>query len=97
MEARSERKEGVLIFFVSGRLDSFGAQQLDAWARDALNDDDRELVVDLSGSTYLSSGGIRVFNGLKREMKRRNGRIALSCCRGVPEKGSGHGRVHHRL
>jgi len=86
MEARSERKEGVLIFFVSGRLDSFGAQQLDAWARDALNDDDRELVVDLSGSTYLSSGGIRVFNGLKREMKRRNGRIALSSVGEYPRK-----------
>ena len=78
MEARSERKEGVLIFFVAGRLDAFGAQQLDTWARDALNDDDKELVVDLAASAYLSSGGIRVFNGLKKEMKRRNGRLALS-------------------
>jgi len=86
MEARSERKEGVLIFFVSGRLDAFGAQQLDSWAREALNDDDRELVVDLSGSTYLSSGGIRVFNGLKREMKRRNGRVALSAVGEYPKK-----------
>jgi anti-anti-sigma factor len=78
MEARSERKDGVLIFFVTGRLDAFGAQQLDTWAREALQDDDKELVVDLAGSAYLSSGGIRVFNGLKREMKRRNGRLALS-------------------
>lgn len=86
MEARSERKEGVLIFFVAGRLDAFGAQQLDAWARDALNDDDRELVVDLAGSSYLSSGGIRVFNGLKKEMKRRNGRLALSSVGEYPLK-----------
>ncbi len=78
MEARSERNDGVLIFFVTGRLDAFGAQQLDAWAREALHDDDKELVVDLAGSAYLSSGGIRTFNGLKREMKRRNGRFALS-------------------
>jgi anti-anti-sigma factor len=78
MEARSERKEGVLIFFIEGRLDAFGAQQLDSWAREALNDDDKELVVDLAGSSYLSSGGIRVFNGFKREMKRRNGRFVLS-------------------
>ena len=44
MEARSERREGVLIFFVTGRLDAFGAQQMDTWAREALNDDDKELV-----------------------------------------------------
>lgn len=86
MEARSERKDGVLIFFVTGRLDAFGAQQLDSWTREALNDDDKELVVDLTGSSYLSSGGIRTFNALKREMKRRNGRLALSGVGEYPKK-----------
>jgi anti-anti-sigma factor len=86
MEARSERKEGVLVFFITGRLDAFGAQQLEAWARDALNDDDRDLVVDLAGSAYLSSGGIRVFNSLKKEMKRRNGRLALTSVGEYPLK-----------
>ena len=78
MEARSERKEGVLVFFIMGRLDAFGAQQLEKWVREGLHDDDRELVIDMSGSPYLSSGGIRVFNTLKKELKRRNGRFALS-------------------
>jgi len=86
MEARSERKEGVLIFFVTGRLDAFGAQQLDAWTRDALHDDDHELVIDLAGSSYLSSGGIRTFNVLKKEMKRRNGRFALASVTEYPKK-----------
>ena len=86
MEARSERKEGVLIFFVTGRLDAFGAQQLDAWTRDALHDDDHELVIDLAGSSYLSSGGIRTFNSLKKEMKRRNGRFALASVTEYPKK-----------
>ncbi|MFA4877830.1 MAG: STAS domain-containing protein [Methanoregula sp.] len=86
MEARSERKDGVLIFFVDGRLDAFGAQQLDAWAREALSDDDKDLVLDLAGSNYLSSGGIRIFNSLKREIKRRNGRFALSSVGEYPKK-----------
>ncbi|HUT37996.1 MAG TPA: STAS domain-containing protein [Methanoregula sp.] len=86
MEARSERKDGVLIFFVTGRLDAFGAQQLDAWTRDALHDDDHELVIDLAGSSYLSSGGIRTFNALKKEMKRRNGRFALASVTEYPKK-----------
>jgi len=52
----------VVVFYVTGRLDAHGAQQLDKWVKDALNDDDRDLVVDLAASAYLSSGGIRVFN-----------------------------------
>ncbi|MFA4824739.1 MAG: STAS domain-containing protein [Methanoregula sp.] len=86
MEARSERKDGVVIFFVSGRLDAFGAQQLETWTREALHDDDRELVLDLAGTGYLSSGGLRVFNSLKKEMKRRNGRFALAAVGEYPKK-----------
>jgi len=86
MEARSERKEGVVVFFVSGRLDAFGAQQLDTWTREALHDDDKELVVEMAGISYLSSGGLRVFNGLKKEMKRRNGRFVLAAVGDYPKK-----------
>jgi anti-anti-sigma factor len=86
MEARSERKDGVLVFFITGRLDAFGAQQLETWVRDGLHDDDHELVIDMTGSPYLSSGGIRIFNGLKKELKRRNGRFALSSVGAYPKK-----------
>ena len=86
MDAKSERKDGVLIFFINGRLDAFGAQQLDEWIKGALHDDDKELVLDLSGSTYLSSGGLRTFNILKKEMKRRNGRFALAAVGEYPKK-----------
>src|SRR5208283_2853259 len=86
MEAKSERKDGVLIFFIDGRLDAFGAQQLDEWIKGTLQDDDKELVIDLSGSTYLSSGGLRTFSMLKKEMKRRNGRFALASVGEYPKK-----------
>jgi len=86
MEARSEKKDGVVLLFVSGRLDAFGALQMEQWARDALSDDDHDLVIDLAGSSYLSSGGIRVFNALKKEMKRRGGRFALASVGEYPKK-----------
>jgi len=86
MEARSERRDGVLVFFVNGRLDAHGAQQLDDWAREELNDDDKELVIDLAGSPYLSSGGVRTSNGLKKELKRRNGQFALAAVGEYPGK-----------
>ena len=86
MEARSERIDGILIVTVSGRLDAFGARQLEDEVRKSLHDDDRDLVIDLTGSAYLSSGGIRVFNTLNREMKRRNGRFALAAVGDYPKK-----------
>jgi len=86
MEAKSERKEGVLVFFINGRLDAFGAQQLDEWIKGALHDDDKDLVLDLTGCTYLSSGGLRTFNILKKETKRRNGRFALAAVGEYPKK-----------
>ena len=57
MEAKSERKEGVLVFFINGRLDAFGAQQLDDWIKGALHDDDKELVLDLSVSRISRAVG----------------------------------------
>lgn len=86
MEARSERRDGVLVFFVNGRLDAFGAQQLDNWAREELNDDDKELVIDMADAPYLSSGGIRVFIGLQKELKRRGGKFGLSAVGEYPKK-----------
>ncbi len=77
MEARSERIDGVLVFAVSGRLDAFGAQQLGEVVPKALQDDDRDLIIDITDAPYLSSGGIRIFLILKREMERRNGRLSL--------------------
>lgn len=86
MEARSERKDGILIFYVNGRLDAHGAGELERWVKDALHDDDRDLLLDLAESPYLSSGGIRLFNILKREMKRRDGRFVLACLTEYPKK-----------
>lgn len=51
-----------------------------------MNDDDRDLVIDLAGSSYLSSGGLRIFNSLKRETKRRNGWFALAAVGDYPRK-----------
>jgi anti-anti-sigma factor len=86
MEERSERIEDILIFTVSGRLDAFGAQQLGEEVRKALHDDDRDLIIDIQNAPYLSSGGIRVFLVLKREMERRNGRFALAGVGDYPKK-----------
>jgi anti-anti-sigma factor len=86
MEARFERRDGVLIGYVHGRLDAFGAGQLNDRIRESLHDDDRDLIIDLAGCPYLSSGGLRVFLTCKKEMKHRHGRCILSSVMGYPKK-----------
>jgi len=86
MEAHSERIDGALVFFINGRLDAFGASKLDEWVKESVHDDDRELVLDLTACPYLSSGGIRIFLTLKKEMKRRNGRFILTGVQEYPGK-----------
>jgi anti-anti-sigma factor len=86
MEVQRERMDRVLTLVLSGRLDAFGAQQLSEEANKALQDDDQDLIIDLTEAPYLSSGGIRVFLLLLRGMQRRNGRFILTGVGEYPRK-----------
>ncbi|QYZ80233.1 anti-sigma factor antagonist [Methanofollis formosanus] len=77
MEMRSEREAALLTVMVSGRLDGYAAEELKAGIDGALQDDDRAVVVDLAGTDYLSSAGIRVFLALQKQMKARGGCMTL--------------------
>ncbi|QSZ68222.1 anti-sigma factor antagonist [Methanofollis aquaemaris] len=77
MEMRSEREDALLTVMVNGRLDGYAAEELKAGIDGALQDDDRAVVVDLAGTDYLSSAGIRVFLALQKQMKARGGCMAL--------------------
>ncbi len=86
MEIHSARRDGVLIVALTGRLDGFGAGRLSEGIAGALQDDDRAVVLDCSGMTYLSSGGIRVFIALRKQMKERSGSVALAGVGDYPQK-----------
>ena len=78
------RPGGTLLFILEGRLDGAGATDLDSARRKNLEDDDRVVVVDMGQVSYLSSAGIRVLLVMKKEMKRRNGLLALAGVREFP-------------
>ncbi|MGD9054409.1 MAG: STAS domain-containing protein, partial [Desulfobacterales bacterium] len=44
----------------------------------ALEGDQNRLIFDLSGLEYLSSGGLRVILGASKEIRRREGKVALA-------------------
>ncbi len=78
MELLTERRDGILTFVMHGRLDGYGAGQLSDAVQALLQADDRSVVFDLAGISYLSSAGIRILLAVKKQLKERNGTLALA-------------------
>lgn len=78
MDLATERRDGILTFVMHGRLDGYGAGQLSDAVQASLQDDDRSVVFDLAGISYLSSAGIRVLLAVKKRLKERSGILALA-------------------
>jgi anti-anti-sigma factor len=77
VEIRLADEDEVPIVTLTGRLDGFGAQQLETGLKEIVRDDTRSVIINLGGVDYLSSAGIRVLLGLKKRLKQRDGTLAL--------------------
>jgi anti-anti-sigma factor len=86
MEIALDRRDNIPTISLTGRLDAFGASQLDAALEDFIRDDDPAIVIDMGNVSYLSSAGIRTLIAAERTFKRRNGRIHLCNVNAYPLK-----------
>ncbi|TAJ43852.1 STAS domain-containing protein [Methanofollis fontis] len=77
MEITTERQDGIPVIGVKGRFDGYTAGKVDEALDGALRDDDRSTVIDLEGTTYISSAGIRVILALQKLLKGRGGGTVL--------------------
>jgi len=77
MEITSDRTDNILTILLSGRLDAFGAKQLDDALKKFITDDDSAVVIDMEDVSYLSSGGIRTFLVIEKMLKKRDGGIRI--------------------
>jgi anti-anti-sigma factor len=85
IEIRLADEDEVPVVTLTGRLDGFGAQQLETGLKEIVRDDTRSVIFNLGGVDYLSSAGIRVLLGLKRKLKQRDGTLALINVRDFPK------------
>ena len=77
MEYRFERTDTAALFILEGRIDSSGSLQLDSAMKERLVPTDRAVLFDMTGVSYMSSAGIRVFSGLEKLLRERNGHLLL--------------------
>ena len=79
MEIQHKIENEVLIIKIDGRLDAATSPSADETIKNAMEEDSNRLLFDLSGLEYLSSGGLRVILSAAKEIRRRNGKVALCC------------------
>ncbi len=78
MEIQKKTEKDVLIIKIDGRLDAASAPVAEGEINQALEGDQNRLLFDLSALEYLSSGGLRVILGAAKEIRRREGKVALA-------------------
>jgi anti-anti-sigma factor len=77
MEYRFERTDTAAIFTLDGRIDASGSIQLDTAVKEHFAPADHAVLFDMTGVSYISSAGIRIFSGLEKTLRQRNGHLFL--------------------
>lgn len=78
MEITHRVENEILIIAIQGRLDAATAPVADKTINQTLEQNTNRLLFDLSALEYLSSGGLRVILGAAKEIRRREGKVALA-------------------
>src|SRR4051812_28276502 len=72
-----DRRDGVLVLTLTGRLGVESAGRLEAAAHDAIQRQDARLVIDLVGVDYLSSAGLKALAEAGRRCRDAGGALVL--------------------
>jgi anti-sigma B factor antagonist len=78
MEITHRLENEILMIAIKGRLDAAAAPIADETIKKTLEENTSRLLFDLNGLEYLSSGGLRVILGAAKEIRRREGKVALA-------------------
>ena len=78
MEITHRVENEILMIAIKGRLDAATATIADETIKETLTENTNRLLFDLSALEYLSSGGLRVILGAAKEIRRREGKVALA-------------------
>jgi anti-anti-sigma factor len=78
MEITHRSENDILTITIAGRLDAATSPIAEETIKKTLAENTNRLLFDLSALEYLSSGGLRVILGAAKEMRRREGKVALA-------------------
>jgi anti-sigma B factor antagonist len=79
MEIDHKVENGIINITIKGRLDAATSPVAEESINKILEGAENRLLFDFSDLEYLSSGGLRVILGASKEIRRRDGKVALCC------------------
>ena len=77
MNVTCERRDGVLWFYVSGRINILNAAQFEETVANEIQDGDRAVIIDLEKLVYISSAGLYAVLRVAKLMWQRDAAFAL--------------------
>jgi anti-anti-sigma factor len=83
MECNRHKANGAMVISVTGRMDAVTARDFEKESGAWTGEEEKKLVVDLSGVDYISSAGLRSFLLLGKRVKAAGGTLALSGMQGM--------------
>lgn len=78
MTIEREASEDILIFRVSGKLDTYTSGDFEKQLLSSIDDGNKKILVDFSLLDYISSAGLRSLLLAAKKMKTSDGSIVLS-------------------
>lgn len=77
LKLATERSGARAVVTIQGELDAYSAPSLEEEVSNLLADAVTDLVLDLSGTKFLDSSGLRAILTAQRRLAERDGRLAL--------------------
>ena len=83
MQVTTERQDGVLTVYVSGRIDAGSASEFEETVRTVIEDGDRLVIMDFENLLFISSSGLRVVLMTAKSLRGRDAAFALCSLSGA--------------
>ena len=77
MDIQTERTDGTLVAKAEGRIDGVNARDFEEALKAAISGDEKAVVMDLEGLSYISSAGLRVILLIAKTLRKREADFML--------------------
>jgi anti-sigma B factor antagonist len=77
MNIREEKRGDVLIYFMEKEISISNLEQMKMAFEDAVNRNEKKLLVDLSAVSFIDSAGLNMLMEAHKSLKKINGRLRL--------------------
>ncbi len=78
MALKTDKKGGVLIIYLQGRLDVHKSLEVEQEINELIENGEKQLLFNLKDLSYLSSSGLRVFIATLRKLKEIEGILKIA-------------------